>query len=271
MTKAELTKRYPQLTSTELAYLDGMSDQEQREYLQGRGFASDQEWADQQAKARAERERQEQEASSRNYCLADDGSHRPLGTLRRGMVGDTAYVEKCATGMLGKVDWVSTGIKADPGPFRTHRDPGSGTTTHKGDNGNYSKVEASLTVDLGWAVQYQKATVTYRATPYLWESVDWFGENNELAKGFEPTMKITMTLTGPDGAVVATEDITVTGETVPYNLVAVREFEDLPMGTYRVTVTGVKTGGRKTTDGAHYTGKDRVELGEHAVEFAIGS
>ncbi|MFF4694394.1 hypothetical protein [Streptomyces chattanoogensis] len=56
-------------------------------------------------------------------------------------------------------------------------------------------------------------------------------------------MNITITLTGPDGAVVAIEDIVVTGETVPYELVAVREFEDLPMGTYRVTVTGVKTGG----------------------------
>ncbi|MGA5560624.1 hypothetical protein ACPCUV_05485 [Streptomyces platensis] len=227
--------------------------------------------ADQQAEARAEREHQEREALSRNYCLAEGGSRRPLRTLRHRMRGDTAYVEKCATGMLSKVDWVTTGMKADPGPFRTHRDPDSGTRTHKGDNGNFSKVEASLTVDLGWAVQYQKATVTYRATPYLWESVAWFGENNKLAKGFEPTMKITMTLTGPDGAVVATEGITMTGETVPYDLVAVREFEDLAMGSYRVTVTGVKTGGRRTTDGARYTGEDRVELGEHAVEFAIGS
>ncbi|KPC65216.1 hypothetical protein [Streptomyces chattanoogensis] len=65
-----------------------------------------------------------------------------------------------------------------------------------------------------------------------------------MAKGFEPTVNITITLTGPDGAVVATEDIAVAGKTVPYDLVAVREFEDLPMGTYRVTVTGVKTGGR---------------------------
>ncbi|AJT63187.1 hypothetical protein T261_1501 [Streptomyces lydicus] len=60
MTEAELAKRYPQLSRIELAYLDGMSDQEQRDYLQGRGFASDQEWADQQAKAQAERERRQQ-------------------------------------------------------------------------------------------------------------------------------------------------------------------------------------------------------------------
>jgi hypothetical protein len=35
-------------------------------------------------------------------------------------------------------------------------------------------------------------------------------------------------------------------------------------------VSGVKTRGRRTADGHNYTGRDRVVLGEQAVEFTIG-
>ncbi|MFH8411312.1 hypothetical protein ACH4FX_42125 [Streptomyces sp. NPDC018019] len=151
------------------------------------------------------------------------------------------------------------------------RDPATGTKEFKGDNGNYSKVKAVLTAEVGGDAEPQKMTVTYEAVPYIWDSVAWFGENNKLNPEFVPKMDITLTLTGPDGATVSSEDITVVGKEVPYPLKAERVFRDLTPGAHKVTVSGVKTRGRKTTDGRNHTGKDRVVLGEQSVEYSCVS
>ncbi|WP_086804013.1 hypothetical protein [Streptomyces caniscabiei] len=151
----------------------------------------------------------------------------------------------------------------------TVRDPATGVKEFKGDNGNHSKVKAVLTAEVG-GDEPQEVTVTYEAVPYIWESVGWFGENNKLNPEFVPKMDITLTLTGPDGATLSSEDITVVGQEVPYPLQAERIFRDLASGTHKVTVSGVKTRGRRTTDGRNHTGRDRVVLGEQSVELTIG-
>ncbi|HWU08978.1 MAG TPA: hypothetical protein VN520_21785 [Streptomyces sp.] len=148
------------------------------------------------------------------------------------------------------------------------RNPASGEKEFKGDNGNYAKVGAVLTTEVQ-DDEPQKVTVTYKVIPYLWDSVAWFGENNKLNPDFVPKMDIKLVLTGPDGAAVGSEDITVVSKDVPYPLTAERVFHDLAPGTHKVTVSGVKTGGRKTTDGRNRTGKDRVVLGEMSIEFTI--
>ncbi|KUM84091.1 hypothetical protein AQI88_42060 [Streptomyces cellostaticus] len=112
-------------------------------------------------------------------------------------------------------------------------------------------------------------TVTYEAVPYIWDSVAWFGENNKLASGWEPKMDITLTLTQPSGN-TRSESISVVGKDVPYPLKAEHVFRYLEMGTHKVTVRGVKTGGRRATDGRNNTGNDRVVLGEMSLEVTIG-
>ncbi|MFI9247936.1 hypothetical protein ACIGXF_36445 [Streptomyces sp. NPDC053086] len=148
--------------------------------------------------------------------------------------------------------------------------PATGVKEFKGDNGNHSKVKAVLTAEVGEDAEPQKVTVTCEAVPYVWESVGWFGEYNKLNPEFVPKMDITLALTGPDGATVSSEDITMVGKEVPYPLKAERVFRNLALGTYKVTVSGVKTPGRRTTDGRNHTGRDRVALGEQSVEFTIG-
>ncbi|MYT29866.1 MULTISPECIES: nuclear transport factor 2 family protein [unclassified Streptomyces] len=214
-----------------------------------------------------------QEKLARSTCTASDGTKHPFGTLRRRRFGPDGQeqVQQCTVGMYGRVDWIETGIKVDPDkPFRTYRDPATGKKTFMGEKDRVSKVEAVLTADLGWDVELQKVTVTYEVIPYIWESIKWFGENNELAAGFEPKMDFTLTLTGPDGAMISSEDITVVGKKVPYPLKAERVFRDLALGTHKVTASGVKTRGSKTTDGRNYTGNDKVVLSEQSVEFTIG-
>ncbi|MFE2326895.1 hypothetical protein ACFXD5_23725 [Streptomyces sp. NPDC059385] len=214
----------------------------------------------------------EAEKLAASTCTAPDGSLHPVGTLRLAQLGNRDYVHRCGRGAIGVVDWINTGTRSDAGDaLYTRRDPAEGSVTSLGDNGGYTKVESSLTVAVGWHDSYQKATVTYLAVPYLWESVAWFAENNKKSPGYEPRMTITLTLTGPDGAVVSSEEITVVGQDVPYPLEAKREFHNLVMGTYRVTVRGVKTGGSKGSDGRSATGKDRVTLTEQSVEFTFGS
>ncbi|MFD0405372.1 nuclear transport factor 2 family protein [Kitasatospora sp. NPDC127116] len=207
---------------------------------------------------------------ARSTCTASDGSKHPLGTLRRFPSG-IERVQQCAVGGSSSVGWMETGIKIDPDkPFRTYRDPATGVKTFMGEKDGVSKVEAVLTAELGWDVELQKVTVIYEAVPRLRDAGIWYGENNELVPKFVPKMDITLTLTGPDGATISSEDITVVGEKVPYRLKAERVFHNLALGTHKVAVKGVKTGGRRTTDGRNYTGNDKVVLGEQSVEFTIG-
>ncbi|MGW7410979.1 hypothetical protein [Streptomyces sp. NPDC054863] len=98
------------MSSTEPAYLDGMSESEQNDFLKGRGFATSDQWVQRQARekaAAADQERQKQQELNRDHCVARDGSHQPQGTLRRGTSGSVEYVEKCAAGALGRVDWIN--------------------------------------------------------------------------------------------------------------------------------------------------------------------
>ncbi|OEJ30035.1 hypothetical protein [Streptomyces subrutilus] len=150
----------------------------------------------------------------------------------------------------------------------TVREPAKGAREFNGDKGNVSKVEAVLTAEVSRHIRNNKVTVTYEAIPYLKDSGFWFGENNELAAGWEPKMDITLTLTEPHGRTVS-ETIKVVGKKVPYTLKAEHVFSYLSLGTHKVTVSGVKTGGRRGTDGRNNTGQDRVVLGEMSLEITV--
>lgn len=208
------------------------------------------------------------------HPVGPGGESHPRGALRRREMWSTQYVHRWGPGALGGVGWINTGEKASDTLYRSFRSPTSDRHDDRGHKGGVSSVSSDLTVELRWDGDgYQKAAASFAAKPYMWESVCWLGENVELVDKYVPVIKGTLTLTGPDGTVIATEAITAKGKKPPYELAFTREFalKDRPAGTYTLAFTdAVKTGGRRTTDGANHTGKDEVRLRNHVITFTVG-
>lgn len=206
--------------------------------------------------------------------VGPDGESHPRGALRVQPLGDTWWVHRWGPTGRGSAGWTYTGEKAPNPVHAAFRSPASGRHDDRGHIGGVSSVSSDLTVELRWDNDgYQRAAVSFTATPYMWESVCWLGENLELVDQYVPTLKGTLTLTGPDHTVVSTELITVKGGKPPYGLPFTRNFplKELPTGTYTLAFTdGVKTGGRRSTDGKNNTGKDEVRLRDHVLTFTVG-
>ncbi|WP_327064296.1 hypothetical protein [Kitasatospora sp. NBC_01302] len=246
MNRADLAAKYTFLETADLDHLDGKSDSEQDAYAFARLQAM---------------------LSGPQYCLGPGGAHMPIGTLRLDDLAGKTYVYRCGPGLLGTVDWINTGEKAGQGPYRGVRDPASDFTIHKGDNGNFSRVKAALTGQVGWDGQYQKLTVTFEAIPQYWNELLWEEEGH---KGIVTALSITLSITGPGGSVVTSEPIThnQSGTGDPIKFTITREFKNLPVGDYRLAVSGQKTGGRRTRVNSKETG--RVAIQEHVVSCTIG-
>ncbi|MEU8139869.1 hypothetical protein [Streptodolium elevatio] len=193
-------------------------------------------------------------------------AHLPVGTLKVGELAGKRYVMRCGAGPGRSVDWINTGRTDFEG--HTVRDPASDLTVHKGDHGNFSRVKAALTGQVGWAGDFQKLTATFEAVPQFWNELLWEDEGHE---GIVTALSVTLTLTGPDGAVISSEPIAErqTGTRARIRYTFTRTFTGLPVGECRLTVSGVKTGGWRTRVGGKDTG--RVVINEHAVTCTIGS
>ncbi|WP_424215912.1 hypothetical protein ACN20G_27595 (plasmid) [Streptomyces sp. BI20] len=223
---------------------------------------------------KALRQAEEPDAEEFDTPEGPSGEKHPRGTLRRREMWSTQYVHEWTAGALGGIDWINTGRKAGDAVHASFRSPASGRHDDRGHTGGVSSVSSDLTVELRWDGDgYQKAAVSFAAKPYMWESVCWLGENVDLVDKYIPVIRGTLTLTGPDGTVIATEALTAKGVKPPYELSFTREFalKDRPVGTYTLAFTdAVKTGGRRTTDGANHTGKDEVRLRAHVLTFTVG-
>ncbi|MFI5529474.1 hypothetical protein ACIA8O_13135 [Kitasatospora sp. NPDC051853] len=201
----------------------------------------------------------EEEARAFAETTDQDGRTHLRGTARRLDLLGKYYVHLWDRGAGGTIDWINTGEQAvDPDVFRTAGSPASGDMVSKGGK---SKLNSSLTVEVGWADTYQKATVRYAAKPYHADSLFWIEEN---VPGCTLRVTGTLTLTGPGGTVVSSETMTVESVKKPYLLSWSREFAlaDLPVGDYTLTLTRtVKTGGRWN---------DRLRVKPHSVTFRVG-
>lgn len=195
-----------------------------------------------------------------------------VGTLRRLKLGSHYYVHRWGRGGMGSADWINTGEKAsDPDVYQSFHSPAHGEQT---DEVRVSRAVSRLSVDLGWDGTYQKATARFHATLSFWEAVTWLSEKYRLAGDSIPKITGTLTLTGPptltapDGNVISTEEITVTGSKPPYPIDFTREFPltGLPLGTYTLTLTNaVKTGG-------YWSSKYNTTIGlrDHTLSFTVG-
>jgi hypothetical protein len=206
--------------------------------------------------------------------LTRDGNAHPEGTLRREELGGHRYVMAWGPGARGRADWVNTGDKADDDIYQSSRSPSSGDHDDRAAIGKISSVSSHLELKLGWDGDgYQKATATFWAKPYRWESVAWLPENLPMADEFIPTITGTLTLTGPDDSVLSTERITAGGGRRPYTMTFTRDFflRDRLTGTYTLSFTdAVKTGGAHTRTAGQRTGKDEVQLKNHTLTFTVG-
>ncbi|WP_159028304.1 hypothetical protein [Kitasatospora sp. MY 5-36] len=199
-----------------------------------------------------------------------DGTGRthPQGTLRRTSMGHGHYVlSEWTVGGAGRIGWINKDEKLpDPHVYRSLRSPESGEHDCRS---TYAKVTSHLDLTLGWDDDsYQKATASFHAAPYRWDAVTWLTENLDLVDRAKPRISGTLTLTGPDGAVVSTEEITVKGDKQPFPLAFTREFAlaDRPVGRYTLTFTdAVKSGGYSPSGGT------TVELKDHAITFTVGA
>ncbi|WP_156892937.1 hypothetical protein [Actinokineospora enzanensis] len=201
-----------------------------------------------------------------------NGRTHTRGKLRRTSMGHGHYkVSAWTVGALGGISWIITDERlSDPDVYRALRSPESGERT---DSERYHKVESHLDLILGWDDDsYQKATVSFHATPLRWDAVMWLSENLHLVDAAVPVVWGTLTLTGPDGNVVSTEEVTAKGAKPPYPLSFTREFAlaDLPLGRYTITFTNaVKAGGY----GAH--GEDaasaRINMADYTITFTVGA
>lgn len=212
-------------------------------------------------------------SDARLHLSGGRGEPKPaVGTLRRMKLGDDYFVHRWGRGGLGRADWINTGEKApDPDVYQTFHSPAHGEQT---DEVRVSRVVSRLSVDLGWDGTYQKATARFHATLSFWEAVTWLSEKYRLAGESIPKITGTLTLTGPptltvpDGNVISTEEITVTGGKPPYPIDFTREFPltGLPLGTYTLTLANaVKTGG-------YWSSKynTTVTLRDHTISFTVG-
>ncbi len=138
----------------------------------------------------------------------------------------------------------------------------------KGEEGNHSRVHAVLMVNAQTAWAGTDATVSYKATCQYWESVKWFDENGDLAEKFKPVVTGTMTLS-QDGEIIRQDDFRATADpSAPAVCTLDYTYMYLTHGpSYTVEIVGTKTGGRRTTDGAKYTGQDKVILQPQSVTF----
>ncbi|MFE6662984.1 hypothetical protein ACFVFH_05380 [Streptomyces sp. NPDC057697] len=200
-----------------------------------------------------------------------DGRTHPAGTARRMRLGEHLFVHTWTVTGRGSVDWVITSEKADDDTYRSLRSPASG---HHDDRGGgpklVSSVSSHLGLALGWdGAGYQKATVSFWAKPYYWEAVKWNAEYLNLSHEYIPQLTGTLTLTGPSGAVVSSESVTVSGGKVPYEMEFSREFAlgELPTGTYTLTFADAWKKGGTWANKRH----DQVHLKDHALAFDIGA
>ncbi|MFB8171441.1 hypothetical protein ACFC60_26215 [Kitasatospora purpeofusca] len=200
-----------------------------------------------------------------------DGRTHPKGRARRLPVGGHHYLHSWTAGP-GGISWISTGEKLpDPDVYRAHRDPATGEHTAESAQ---SKVTSHLDVTLGWDDTYQKATVTFQATPYYWDAVTWLAEDLPLTDEAKPELTGTLTLTGPDHTVVSTEEITVKAAKAPHLLTFTREFSlaDAPVGDYTLTLTDpVKTRGFRSRKDGIPTNRTDVHMKDHTITFTVGA
>ncbi|WP_416483219.1 hypothetical protein [Streptomyces sp. CL12] len=200
-----------------------------------------------------------------------DGRTHPKGTARRMRLGDHFFVHEWDKGGLGEIDWIVTSEKADDDVFRSVRSPSSGDHDDRGGGARkVSSVSSHLELELGWDGDgFQKATASYWAKPFYWDAVKWYGEDRTLTEAYIPQITGTLTLTGPDGAAVSSEKITVKGDKGPYRLVFTKELDlsALAPGHYTLSFThAVKKGGTWAD-----AGKDMVKLSDHTVTFTVGA
>ncbi|MFF3787242.1 hypothetical protein [Streptomyces sp. NPDC001933] len=123
---------------------------------------------------------------------------------------------------------------------------------------------------MGWdSDDYQKAVVSIEAKSWYRDAVCWRTERHNLVDLSVPRVTGTLTLTGPDGAVIGTEEIMAEGVKPPYPISFTREFAlaGLPAGRYTVALTGaVETGGFQ------FSGDDStVKLDDRTIAFDVGA
>ncbi|MCX5204071.1 hypothetical protein OG897_21785 [Streptomyces sp. NBC_00237] len=203
--------------------------------------------------------------------VARNGESHPRGCARR-MDG---YVYGWGPGALGAIDWINTLENAsDPVVYRTFRSPASGEHIDKTSKRRTHRVDSHLSAELRWDSDgYQKLWTAFSAEPSHWNAVAWCSEWVRLVDRAIPRVTGTLTLTGPDGAVASTEEVTAKGARPPYPLRFEREFalDDVPSGTYTLTFTHAeKTGGSYSQDGA-VGDLDRVTLRNHTLTFNVGA
>ncbi|MFD6464625.1 hypothetical protein [Streptomyces goshikiensis] len=239
---------------------------------------------DDEAKLTAEQEEKagdavgelEKQATAAVYARVRDNdgrAHLP-GTARRRKIGGVPYVHAWKPGALGAISWISTGVRLeDPDVYKSFASPESGDSVRKSAS---SRVDFRLSLILGWdGDDYQKAVVTLDAMSYFKDGTSWpdFGtwikEKHSLVDRAVPRVTGTLTLTGPDGAVISTEEFTAKGVKPPYPMSFTREYAlaGLPPGRYTVALTGaVKTGGFQ------FSGDDStVDMDDRSITFDVGA
>ncbi|MFF3863300.1 hypothetical protein [Streptomyces sp. NPDC002209] len=225
--------------------------------------------------AQAELKRLAEQGEAAEYAtVRDRAGHTHLpGTVRRMALGGTYFLHRWGPGAAGGIDWINTGVKLpDAHVYRSLRSPESGEDTCKSTG---SKVTSHLELTVGWSEDsYQKASVSFHAKPYFWESVAYLEERFNLVEEVKPRITGTLTLTGPDGVVVSSEKITVKGTRPVYPLSFSREFAlaHLPAGSYTLAFAkALKTGGYRTRVDGRETGRTRVRLKDHVLTFTVGA
>ncbi|MFD7621168.1 hypothetical protein [Streptomyces sp. NPDC059802] len=231
---------------------------------------------DQQQDGREAFEELDRQITAAKYERATDQdgrTHLP-GTARRRKIGAVPYLHAWKPGALGAISWINTGVRLeDPDVYKSFASPESGDSVRKSAS---SRVDFRLSLPLGWdGDDYQKAVVTLDATSYYKDGTSWpdFGtwikEKHSLVDRTVPRVTGTLTLTGPDGAVISTEEIKAKGVKPPYPMSFTREYAlaDLPPGPYTVALTGaVKTGGFQ------FSGDDStVDMDDRSITFDVGT
>ncbi|MFE3072515.1 hypothetical protein [Streptomyces sp. NPDC059247] len=218
----------------------------------------------------------EKQATAAVYARVrdDDGRTHLPGTARRRKIGSVPYLHAWKPGALGAISWINTGTKLeDPEVFKSFASPESGDSVRKSAS---SRVDFRLSLVLGWdGDDYQKAVVTLDATSYFKDGTSildfgtWIKEKHGLVDRAVPRVTGTLTLTGSDGVVISTEEITAKGVKPPYPMSFTREYAlaGLPAGRYTVALTGaVKTGGFQ------FSGDDStVDMDDRSITFDVGA
>ncbi|MEU0634308.1 hypothetical protein [Streptomyces sp. NPDC005989] len=230
---------------------------------------------DQQQDGREAFEELDKQITAAKYAVVDrDGRTHLPGTARRRKIGDIPYLHAWTVGALGSISWINTGLRLeDPDVYKSFASPESGDSVRKSAS---SRVDFRLSLTLGWdGDDYQKAVVTLDATSYFKDGTSWpdFGtwikEKHSLVDRAVPRVTGTLTLTGPDGAVISTEEIKAKGVKPPYPMSFTREYAlaGLPPGRYTVALTGaVKTGGFQ------FSGDDStVDMDDRSITFDVGA